>query len=572
MSSIAGFLKGNFLPGQSRSCDTTGLPVCNTASLYIRLNAVIAVVSLLIGAIAAILIALTRWPAVHLLPAEWFYRFLTVHGFNMLIFWIIFLEIGILYFVATTLLNSRLFSKAIAAISFALMLIGMIMVNAMIFTGQADVLFTSYVPLMAHPLFYLGIILFAVGALLGVANFFLTIHIARRDKTYEGPFPLVVFGAITAAVIAVVTILHGAVVLIPTLLWSAGLLETIDPGFYRVVWWGLGHMSQQINVAAMISVWYFMFSLIVGAKPLNHAVCRGAFILYILFINLASAHHLLVDPGVSTEWKIWNTSYAMYLAVLASMLHGFTVPGALEVAMRKKGYRQGLFGWLAAAPWSNPGFSGVFMAMVMFGFIGGITGVTIGTEQISIITHNTLKLPAHFHGTVVAGTTLTFMALAYYVVPLIFQKDWYAKGLLRLQPYIFAIGIFTVIIGMQFAGSAGIPRRHWDISFAGTPIPITPMESGWLALVGIGGVIAFLGLLIFLLATVATVFFGRSNKGRPMEDWGGVKDISAGAGTWTKEDDHKTPGTWALVMILLTCFVVYFFANWKALADVWWVH
>ena len=34
---------------------------------------------------------------------------------------------------------------------------------------------------------------------------------------------------------------------------------------------------------------------------------------------------------------------------------------------------------------------------------------------------------------------------------------------------------------------------------------------------------------------------------------------------------HETPGTLTLVLIFLTCFVVYYFANWKALADVWHV-
>ena len=48
------------------------------------------------------------------------------------------------------------------------MVAGALMVEWMIWTGKADVLFTSYVPLRADPLYYLGIILFAVGALLVV--------------------------------------------------------------------------------------------------------------------------------------------------------------------------------------------------------------------------------------------------------------------------------------------------------------------------------------------------------------------------------------------------------------------
>jgi cytochrome c oxidase subunit I len=37
------------------------------------------------------------------------------------------------------------------------------------------------------------------------------------------------------------------------------------------------------------------------------------------------------------------------------------------------------------------------------------------------------------------------------------------------------------------------------------------------------------------------------------------------------EDDHRAPGTFVLALILLVSFAVYYFANWKALADVWHV-
>lgn len=37
------------------------------------------------------------------------------------------------------------------------------------------------------------------------------------------------------------------------------------------------------------------------------------------------------------------------------------------------------------------------------------------------------------------------------------------------------------------------------------------------------------------------------------------------------EDEHHTPGTMVLTMLLLACFAVYYFANWAALSDVWHV-
>ena len=560
----------NHLEGRSRVCPTTGLTVCKDSQLFIRFNAVLAVIFLLVGAVAAILLALTRWPTFHLLDATGYYRFLTLHGLNMLVFWIIFFEVAVLYFTASVLLKCRLFSRKLAWLAFILMVVGAGMTDFIIFAGKADVLMTSYAPMAAHWAFFLGLILFAVGALVGVLNFFLTIWLAKKEKTYNGSMPLVTFGATAAAIIAVVAILHGAVALIPAFLNSIGLVGPIDAMWYRLMWWGFGHTSQQINVCAMVSVWYLLSTLTVGARPLNQAVCRGAFILYIFFINLASAHHLLVDPGVGAGWKIWNTSYAMYLAVLASLIHGFTVPASIEVAQRRNGHDKGLFGWLTNAPWKNPGFSAMFLSLVIFGFLGGITGVTLGTQQINITAHNTLRIPGHFHATVVGGTTLAFMGLTYYVVPLIFQREFRARAIARIQPYIFGAGITIMAVGMSFAGSYGVPRRHYDVTFSGANMA-PQFDSGahtMLGVMGVGATLAFIGMLAFILLTVTAVFFGKKNEG-VMESWPIVPQPEL-----TGEEEQGfawTRGTLVLVILLLVSFAVYYFANWKALADVWHV-
>src|SRR3990172_12507401 len=91
-----------------RTCPASGLLFHEPAEKLMRWNAVAAVVSLLVGGILAIGVVLTRWQAVHLLPADLFYQVLTAHGLNMLVFWIIFFEIAVLYFAASTLLRCRL--------------------------------------------------------------------------------------------------------------------------------------------------------------------------------------------------------------------------------------------------------------------------------------------------------------------------------------------------------------------------------------------------------------------------------------------------------------------------------
>ena len=367
-----------------RTCPDTGLVFHRPAETLMKLNAVAGIVFLLVGGVLGLLMGLTRWPAVHLLKADDFYMLLTAHGIDVLIFWIIFFEIAVLYFTSSVLLKCRLATPRWAWLGFILMVIGAVTTNVAIFQGKSSVMMTSYVPMAAEPAFYLGLILFAVGALIGCFVFLGTLVIARAERTYgDGSIPLVTFGALTACIIAIFTIASGAIILIPTFLWSIGYVSYIDPLMYRIIWWAMGHSSQQINVAAHIAVWYAVAAIVFGAKPLSEKVSRMAFLLYILFLQLASAHHLLVDPGISSEWKIFNTSYAMYLAVLASMIHGLTVPGSMEAAQRSRGFNKGLFEWLRKAPWGNPTFAGVFLSILIFGFLGGIFGRDhgCGTDQ-----------------------------------------------------------------------------------------------------------------------------------------------------------------------------------------------
>jgi len=571
--------------GTFRTCQSTGRQIDLGAERLVKAHAVASVVALLIGAIAAVLIVLTRWQAVHLLPAEWFYRILGVHGMSMLIFFIIFFEVAVLHFTSTALINARGCLPKTSWLGFALMVIGAVMVETMMWAGKADVLFTSYVPLRADPNFYLGVILFAVGALVGVSIFFVNVVVAKREQRYQGSLPLVVYGAFTAAVIAIITLLHGAAIYIPTYLWSLGLMK-VDPEIYRVVWWALGHSSQQINVAAMVAIWYMLGALTIGSVVVNEKISRSAFVLYILFISMASAHHLLVDPGMGPAWKIVNTSYFMYMAVLASMIHGFKVQAGMELGMRLRGYTNGMFEWLRRAPWHDPGFSALIFSVFVFGFVGGITGVTIGTEQINIIVHNTLRVPGHFHATVVSGTAMAFMGATYYLIPLVFQKKVAFWKAAQVQPYLFAGGMLIFTLSMTFAGTFGVPRRHWDISFSTAPFDVqfSPVVDVILAFVALGGLLAATGAFVFVAIAVKSVFLGEPIGQIPRGV--AVAGIPAGLthppvhaadvdqrNAALHADSHglmgPMPGTVVLVFVFLTAFIVYFFVNWKVLSFLW---
>lgn len=571
MTSIDAGAAGGWKEAVFRTCGYTGLKVDLAAERLIKVNAVAAVVFLAIGGLMGLGVALTRWPAVHLLPAEWFYLVLTAHGTNVLLFWIIFFEIALLYFASAVLLNSRLAAPKFAWLGFVLMVAGALIANYAILRGDSSVMFTSYPPMQASHWFYLGLILFAVGALIGVAVFFGTLVIARAERTYEGSIPLVTFGALTAAIIAVFTIASGAIILVPTWLWSLGLISNIDSLMYRVIWWGMGHASQQVNVSAQVAVWYLIAALLIGAKPLSEKVSRTAFFLYILFLQLASAHHLLSDAGMSSTWKIVNTSYMMYLAVLGSLIHGMTVPGAIEAAQRRNGYTRGWFEWLTRAPWGNPAFAGMFLSLVMFGFIGGISGVVLGTEQLNVLMHNTMYVPGHFHGTVVAGTTLAFMAVTYLVLPLIFRREIVWPKLAQWQPYLFGIGAAGISLFMMGAGTLGVPRRHWDITLSDAVLgyDFPPAAFLMMGLNGVFALIAGVGGILYVLITVGTVLFGKKIEGGHKLTFPLHQGGAQAAGTYGSAGPYKLPGTVVLVGIFFAAFVLYYFVNWKYLSEIW---
>ncbi len=556
-----------------RTCPRSGLQFESQAEKLMLANAVAAVVFLLIGGILAIGVVLTRWPAVHWLEADTFYQVLTAHGIDMLIFWCIFFEIAVLYFCASTLLRCRIAAPRWAWAGFALMVIGAIMNNWTVYQGGSSVMMTSYVPMMAEPNFYLGLILFAVGALIGCFVFLGTLVVAKRDKTYQGSVPLVTFGAVVACIIAVFTIVTGAMILIPTYMLSIGLIKEVDPLIYRTIWWAFGHSSQQINVAAHISIWYLVAAVVFGAKPMSERVSRGAFLLYILFLQLASAHHILADPGMSTAWKVVNTSYFMYFAVLASMIHGLTIPGAMEVAQRAKGYNKGLFEWLRKAPWGNPTFSGVFISIIGFGFLGGISGVMMGTEQLNILIHNTIYVPGHFHATVVVGTTLSFMALTYFLIPVLFKRETISPKLAQWQPYLFGFSMYFFCLVMMGAGTLGVSRRHWDMAFNGAALAYEWPGAAYLmmGLVGIAGIAAITGGAIYIYVTVGSLLWGkRLDGGKPSATF---TPIPPTAPTMAAQSygaaGFAAPGTFVLALVFLVSFILYYFINWKYLSQVW---
>lgn len=121
-----------------RTCPATGLQVDLAAQRLIKANAVAAVVFLAIGGLFGLMVALTRWPAVHLLSSDMFYLVLTAHGLDVLLLWIIFFEMAVLYFASAVILSSRIAAPRWGWVAFALMVVGGLMTNVAVLQGDFE--------------------------------------------------------------------------------------------------------------------------------------------------------------------------------------------------------------------------------------------------------------------------------------------------------------------------------------------------------------------------------------------------------------------------------------------------
>ena len=489
---------------ESRICSVTGLRIYAGAQSLTVAYAVTAVLSLAAGGVFGILLGLTRAPALELLSPNAYYAALTGHGVSALILWPVFFEVAAMVFTSTVLLNAPVFSMKLGWASYGLMVAGALTLETSILSGDASVTFTAYPPLVATPWFYVGYLVFAVGALVAIVNFALTIAAARASRTHTGSLPLLSYGVAVAAILALLSIVSGLVALVPALMYSKGWVGSVEPIVYRGWFWGLGHTLQYVNVVAMVVAWYGIAALALRAGTVNQKFTRIGFVLYLVFTVPVLGHHFLVDPSLSTEVKLVGGTMFGFALGVPSLMHGLAVMGGVEARMRNLGAK-GLFGWLRSIRWGNPGVAALTCSLLLFA-IGGWSGTAETTLPLNMVSHNTLWVPAHFHGVVVGGTTLAFMGFAYFLVPLLVRRALWSQRLATVQAYLYGFGLFWMIMAMSWAGTEGVPRRTARVDYGGEAPGSWETSSN---LVGVGAAIAGLAGSLFILNMILTLLRGR---------------------------------------------------------------
>lgn len=435
-----------------------------------------------------------------------YYQGLTIHGVLNAYIFTFFVTCGLLVYLPARELGLSP-NMALWRLCFGMMAVGTLMLLYAMFDNSSSVLWTFYPPLKGSAFFYFGMTLVVFGSLLPLP---IVLDLRSRWKALRpGELtPLVTYmSAATMLMWLLAAVGAGTELLVQLDPWALGLTKTVDPIIGRTLFWWTGHPIVYFWLMPAYVSWYGLLSKQVGGKLVSDPMARLTFALLLVFSLPVGSHHQFTDPGFSQVWR--GILVALTLSVaLPSLITAFTIGLSLEYAGRLRGGR-GWIGWFTALPWRDASVAAQVLAMLTFIF-GGAGGIVNGSWQLDTLVHNTTWIPGHFHITVGTATAMTFMGVAFWMVPHLTGRRLFSPRLALVSVWLWFVGMSVFALGMHWAGLHGVPRRAWvsylpqsvyDRVYGAAHLPLT--------LIAVGGIILWLATIAFYVVFIATLF-GRS--------------------------------------------------------------
>ncbi len=417
----------------------------------------LAISSLCTAGAFALFLVVARVPpfSTWLASADFFKRCLVIHVDLSIVVW----------FHAYTaalfgLLPSKRTSARVRGVGFGLAAAGVAMLLACLALPDARPILTNYVPSLDHPLFLAGIGAFFAGTGLGFLDG--RLWVVHEDDAAPSPVPPEARPGLRAAAIAFLL----------ALLTFAGSALSLPPGLpvetrNELLFWGGGHMLQVVSVATMLSVWLMLLTPALGRAPMSR---RTAAVLFALLVLPAFGAPLLAASGAANTAVHDGFTQLMRWGIFPVV----TVFAVLCLrAVRKADCTRG------------PVLA--FLASVLLTAVGFVLG--------AMIRGSTTMVPAHYHASI-GAVTVSLMAITYplfeaYGLP---QPSAFFRRVQRWQPLVFGAGQTVFAAGFALAGAHGMARK----TYAGEQHIRTAAETLGLVVMGVGGLVAIAGGLLFL--------------------------------------------------------------------------
>jgi len=428
---------------------------------------------------------------------EHYYRSVTAHGTVMAYVLPTLVAMGFGYAISELALKKPLIGMRWAWAGFWLVVAGTALAAVTMALGKASVLYTFYPPMLASPFYYLGVVLVVVGSWVWVA--LMSINLRAWKKEHPGePVPLAMFGNVAGAYLWAWTSLGAAIeVLVLILPASLGLTDTINAGLARVFFSWTLHAIVYFWLMPSYIAFYTIVPRAIGGRLYSDTMGRVAFVLFLVFSMPIGIHHLFADPQVGAGFKFVHAVMTAMVSV-PTLLTVFTIVASVEIAGRLRG-GQGMFGWLKTLPWDNPMMLAVTFSFIMLGF-GGAGGIINMSYQLNETIHNTQWVTGHFHLIFAGAIVLMYFMVAYELWPQLTGCAPLSAGLIKVQIWLWFIGMMILSMPWHLVGLLGMPRRMAYYDFTHPEI----QPQAWTVTVSaIGGFILLASgiLLVYTLAT-----------------------------------------------------------------------
>jgi hypothetical protein len=334
-----------------------------------------------------------------------------------------------------------------------------------------NAIMANYVPVIESGPFLAGLMLFGAGVTLLVGRGLFASPLVGMRLDGAGALRFGLNGAIVATAVALLA-----------LAWSyVALSGDLDRNsYYELLFWGGGHVLQFAWTLLLLVAWLILADAIGARVPLSSRVVA------LLFgIGLAC---VFATPLVYLAYSVASVEHHRLLTWLMRFGGGLAIaPVAVAVmwalVRRAKSQRRD-------DPRAGPLHAALGASIALFGS-GGLIGFAIQGSDVTI--------PAHYHGCIV-GVTIALMGVAYWLLP----RLGFAAPLPRLatwQPCLYGGGQLLHIVGLVWSGGYGVQRKVAD----GTIVERSLEQIAGMGLMGLGGLIAIVGGILFVAIVIISV-------------------------------------------------------------------
>ena len=351
----------------------------------------------------------------------------------------------------------------------ALAATGLLAMAGALAAGGAPLL-ANYVPVLDHPLFLAGLMLFlGAVALCGAVSFRPLLRRARQGPVWRlGALLSLAAAAAALAALAVAWFQVGAV---PT-------REGIE-----LLAWGPGHLLQFVHVILLMSAWSVLGEQVFG-RPLASRRVLAALL-------LVAALPLLAAPFIYASHAVSEPQFRRAFTWLMAAA-SWPAPALLALRLLQQFWRGG------RAAWAAPLGPALLLSALLF-----LLGCALGAA----IRGDSTMVPAHYHGTV-GAVTLAYMALGFHLLPAFGARA--SAALMRWQARLYGAGLAMLALGLAWSGTLGVPRKtmHVDV------LVQFPAYFAAMGLAGAGGLLAITGACLFVGAIGRSLLAARVRSAR----------------------------------------------------------